>query len=73
MATLDASGSIDTDGTIVSYEFDLGKGDGLVNYGLQEEVTEFYGVGAYNLRLRVTDNSGQQAEDTATILVNPQI
>lgn len=72
--TLDASGSRDTDGSIVSYEWDFGDG----TMGSGKTVTHTYPeVGTYTAILSITDNSGAKATDTVTIQVtlenNPPI
>ena len=51
--TFDASGSIDADGDIVSYDWDFGDGSG----GNEEVVKYSYSSsGSYNVTLKVTDN-----------------
>jgi hypothetical protein len=62
-ATVDASGSSDPDGEIVSFEWDTdGNGSFELNSGLtsshQFEITE---PGGFNAQLRVTDDDGLQA------------
>jgi hypothetical protein len=68
--TFDASGSYDTDGEIVLYEWDFDN-DG--TYDLSE-ITPIVGYSYYSeyigsVRLRVTDNDGLSAIDTATVEV----
>jgi hypothetical protein len=66
--TLDASGSYDPDGEIVSYEWDLD------NDGYYDEITSvaempytwYAGYGG-TITLRVTDNDGLTATDTAAV------
>jgi outer membrane protein assembly factor BamB/chitodextrinase len=65
-AYLDASGSYDPDGYIVSYEWDFGMGitkTGITASHVYEE------PGNYTLSLKVTDNDGAVACDFATVLV----
>jgi PKD repeat protein len=59
--TLDASGSFDRDGTIVSYDFDLNN-DGVFEHLAQPAVSTFTinsPPGSYTCAVKVTDNSGQ--------------
>lgn len=68
----DASGSFDTDGGIVSYEWDFG--DGTVS-GQANATHRFDAPGIYTARLTVTDDSGPDCEcrtgsDEAAIRVN---
>ncbi len=66
--TLDASGSSDPDGTIVSYEWQTQSGEGVSN----TEPTLSLGslkVGSYTAILLVTDNDGNTATDTIIITV----
>jgi hypothetical protein len=70
--TLDGSGSIDTDGTIALYEWDL-DGDG--QYDDATGVTASFtasAAGTYTVGLRVTDDGGAQDTDTATVNVAAQ-
>ena len=65
--TLDGSASRDTDGSIVSYEWDFG--DGAKSTG--KMVTHTYSeVGTYTVILAVTDNHDIKTSDTLTIQVN---
>ena len=67
--TLDASGSIDTDGTITLYEWDLDN-DGL--YDDATGVTADFSTptaGTYTVGLRVTDDDGAIDTDVATVTV----
>lgn len=65
--SLDGSASRDTDGSIVSYEWDFG--DGAKSTG--EMVTHTYSeVGTYTVTLTVTDNRGIKTSDTLTVQVN---
>jgi hypothetical protein len=61
--TFDGSGSVDPDGTIVSYDWDFG--DGGTGTGVSPTHT-YAGAGTYTVTLTVTDNDG--ATDTATTL-----
>jgi hypothetical protein len=64
--TLNGSGSTDSDGSIVSYEWDLGDG----NMRTGQSVTYGYsGTGSYTVTLTVTDNCGATAQDTADVTV----
>jgi hypothetical protein len=70
----DASGSSDTDGTIVSYEWDMA-GDGTfeLNTGLTATIGYDYTTyGIFNPAVRVTDNNGGQATASIPINVNYQ-
>ncbi|MEE9355292.1 MAG: PKD domain-containing protein, partial [Methylococcaceae bacterium] len=62
---LDGTGSSDSDGTIVSYEWSEA-GVSLAT-GSQPSVT--LAVGSHDITLQVTDNSGATASDTVTITV----
>ncbi|MCI0575506.1 MAG: tandem-95 repeat protein [Chloroflexi bacterium] len=64
---LDASGSADRDGTIVSYTWDL-DGDGQYDDagGLTTTVT-FPDNGSFTIGLQVTDDDGEQDTDTAFV------
>jgi PKD repeat protein len=65
-----AQDSSDPDGSIVSYEWDLG--DGTTNSGVS--VTHRYGSsGTYTVYLRVTDNSGNTDSTTQTITVSDNL
>ena len=71
-ASFSAVESIDPDGNIVSYDWDFG--DGTTGVGM--DVSHAYGVlGVYTVRLRVTDDLGVTATDTAlvTILALPDL
>jgi PKD repeat protein len=66
----DASESMDPDGEIVGYEWDL-DGDGSYDDG--DEVTAEYTYtqyGTYEAKLRVTDNNGETSTTTLEILVD---
>ncbi|TMQ56084.1 MAG: PKD domain-containing protein [Candidatus Eisenbacteria bacterium] len=64
--TLDASGSSDLDGTIVSYQFDFGDGSGV---GPQPQATaaHTYANGSWNATVTVTDNGGATATASAHV------
>ena len=69
---LSATGSADTDGTISTYEWDCTT-DGVYDTSSASPTTASctYTVGgAYTATLRVTDDDGGQATDTATVDVN---
>lgn len=62
-----ASASGDPDGSIAQYQWTYGDGD--VEYG-QTQVHDFANVGTYNVILTVTDNSGNKASTTRSVVVN---
>ena len=80
--SFDGSGSVDSDGIVVSWSWSFGDG----SFTTGEFVSHFYNVpGNYNVTLTVTDNAGlssstsstvsvisQPAHDVAIVLVNPQ-
>jgi len=57
-------GSIDPDGTIVSYEWDFG--DGTTGSGVTT-IHRYDTLGTYNVILTVTDNDGATDSDTTTV------
>ncbi len=71
----DASASMDPDGTIVKYEWDL-DGDGLFNesgsetnaFGSNAAANTYSAFGSYNVTVRVTDDGDFQ--DEATVQIN---
>ena len=65
VTTLDAAGSSDPDGPIVSYRFEFG--DGSVMTRTESSAGHTYTAGTWNARVIVTDALG--AADTATVLV----
>ena len=70
--TLDGSGSFDPDGTIVSYEWDC-DGNGTYEFTNPSPTAtncSFAQEGNYLVGLRVTDNSGDVAMDTASVVVS---
>ncbi len=63
--SFDGTGSFDTDGTIVSYEWDFDASDGIQLDGTGPTPSNTYAAaGLYTVTLTVTDNAG--ASDTAT-------
>ena len=66
LITLDGSGSVDTDGTIVSYSWDEGGTE--IATGVSPSVD--LAVGTHNLTLTVTDDDGDTGTDTVVITVN---
>lgn len=64
--TLDASGSSDGDGTMVSYVWE--EGSTQIATGVSPTVS--FGVGTHDLILTVTDNDNASSTDTVTIVVN---
>jgi len=64
---LDGSGSVDADGTIKSYSWDMGDDTLLSGVNAEHTYTE---KGTYTVTLVVTDNDGGTAERTAKIVVN---
>ncbi len=66
---LDASGSTDPDGSIVSYVWDAGKGEGTYTALPSHDV--YYGSpGTYTITLTVTDNSGSARTTTRSVTVD---
>ena len=63
---LDASGSGDPDGSIVSYKWTV---DG-VEHSTKKSVSRIFDAGRYDITLVVTDNFGDTDEDTLEIFVN---
>ncbi len=68
--TLNAGGSYDTDGTIVLYEWDIND-DGIWDISTDKAIIAHTWSVLYggNIRLRVTDNEGLTATDTASVAV----
>jgi PKD repeat protein len=66
--TLDASGSSDSDGSIVSYNWDLNDDGEFEETGETTEVT-FDAAGSYDVTLQVTDDAGTTDVTTETIEV----
>jgi PKD repeat protein len=85
--TFDASSSIDPDGTIAKYEWDLdGNGSYETNSGSNPKTTHTYSAeGEFDVRLRVTDNKGatdlavqtiqiiDNQPPTASFVANPNV
>jgi YD repeat-containing protein len=67
----DGSGSSDPDGTIVKYEWDLdGNGSLETETGAEPVAQKSYATaGSYDVRLRVTDSSGNKSSTVRTIAV----
>jgi PKD repeat protein len=67
----DGSGSADPDGTIAKYEWDLdGNGTFETETGAEPVATRSYATaGSYDVRLRVTDSSGNKSSTLRTIAV----
>ena len=66
--SFDASGSSDSDGSIISYNWDFGDGSS----GSGETVTNTYeSAGDYTVELKVIDNDGATDTTTQTIDVSP--
>ena len=73
VAKLDASQSVDPDGTIVRYQWDLDFTPG--NFELDSGASPFASfanehTGQYSVSLKVTDNAGNSAVTTRTIVVS---
>ena len=67
--SFDASGSGDSDGTIVSYGWDFG--DGTTGTGVTAERT-YAAAGTYTVTLTVTDDAGATDSQTASVTVGTQ-
>lgn len=68
--SFDASESVDPDGEIVEYEWDL-DGDGQFDDGTGETAEFTYEkVGTYAVQLRVTDNNGETAIETFEVVAD---
>lgn len=65
--TFDGSGSYDSDGTIVNYEWDFG--DGTSGTGVNP-IHTYMLAGVYTVILTITDNNGAQDTDTTTAKVH---
>ena len=64
--TLDGSGSFDSDGVIVAYEWKEGE----TVLGTTAIITDSFAVGSHTVTLTVTDNGGATDTDTVLIIVN---
>jgi hypothetical protein len=60
----DGSGSYDTDGSIISYDWDLGDGTKSTNDTIEHNYSK---VGTYNVVLTVTDNDGAVASSSTIV------
>lgn len=70
IVTFDASSSLDPDGEVVEYEWDL-DGDGSYDDGDGVTIEYTYEkYGDYDVKLRVTDNNGETDTAEMTIIVN---
>lgn len=70
--TFDASGSQDSDGTIVLYEWDFTNDGSYDTSGAADSTQHTYMLeGNYTCKLRVTDSGGLTATDTAAVTVLP--
>ncbi len=65
---LSSTGSVDEDGNIVSYLWDLGDGNTSELANPEHTYTQ---AGQYNITLTVTDNNGATANATAEVVINP--
>ena len=65
--SFDGSGSYDTDGSIVSYQWDFGDG----NTGSSETTSHIYSAsGQYTLKLTVIDDGGKSDSDSCKVTIN---
>ena len=62
-----SNGSIDSDGSIVSYGWDFG--DGSTSHSANPSHS-YASAGSYTATLTVTDNEGETATDTSTVTIN---
>ncbi|MFN8629822.1 MAG: PKD domain-containing protein [Chloroflexota bacterium] len=72
--TLDASGSYDANGSVVSYAWDL-DGDGVFETGPSPDATRlasFANAGPHSVGVTVEDESGSRASATAIVLVQAE-
>lgn len=68
VVSFDGSGSVDSDGQIISYDWEFG--DGATSSGIM--VTHQYATGGtFSATLRVTDNRGGQAAQSVSITIIP--
>jgi len=70
VVSFDASGSVDRDGSIASYEWEFG--DGESGSGVTVDHT-FDGSGIYNVKLTVTDMVGNENSETETVSAFPGV
>ncbi len=70
LVTVNANGSTDPDGSIVSYSWDFGNGQ--TAQGLASQVT-YTTAGTYVITLTVKDNRGATATASETIVVDPPL
>ena len=70
LVTVNATGSVDPDGSIVSYQWDFGNGQ--TANGLLSQVT-YTTAGTYTITLTVRDNKNATATATETIVVDPPL
>jgi large repetitive protein len=66
--SLDASGSTDPDGTIASWEWDMGDGESAVSG--ETQAYTYTVAGTYTVTLTVTDNDGNTNSVTVTVTVS---
>lgn len=66
----DASGSYDTNGVIVSYQWDFGDGD--VGSGINS-IHTYEEPGRYDVTLEVTDNDGKTFSKSIQLLINSEV
>ena len=71
IVTFNGSLSLDTDGDIVSYEWDF-NGDGVIDATGAIVSTSFSEAGEYQIRLTITDDDRQQDSVTKSVQVNSQ-
>lgn len=67
MCTYDASGSVDPDGTIASYEWSFGDGATLFQPSGTATATHVYRTGTFTVQLVVRDNGGASATASTTV------
>lgn len=71
--TFDASASTDSDGTIVSYDWDFGDASGSASAtGITTSYT-FDAAGTYAVTLTVTDDDGASASNSQTVVVSEPV
>lgn len=67
--TLDGSGSYDSDGDIVSYEWDVDN-DGIYDFTGETTSFSYTSADTYTIKLRVTDDGGETGTDTTTATIS---